>query len=228
MVRQRLIEVGLEPDPVAVHDALAKPLLDGPATAVLGGGGPRFGAGEDAGERDEGVVTVAPAVVDEVEADLPSGGVDLVQRCDPAGVDDRRVKARGDALVEEHGVQHPPGRGGEPERDVRDTEHGVGARELPLDRTDRLDRLDAVAAALLHAGRERQRQGVEEEVLVGEPVAPDGEVTDRAGRGELPLGGTGLAVLVDAGADHGGAVLGGEGQERIEPRAGRIAILEVH
>ncbi len=228
MPGERLVEVTFQPDPVPVDDALGQAPVDRPAAAVFGDGRGRGGAGEGFHQCGERVVVVAPPVVDEVETDLPVGGVDLVQRRDPSGVDDRGVETCGDALVEEHGVQHLAGRGREAERDVRDPEHGVHPRELPFDRLDRLDRLDAVAPALRHARRQRQRQGVEEEVLRFKPVAPDGEVVDRPGGVELPRRGAGLALLVDAGANDRGAVLRGESQERVEPRARPIAVLEVH
>ena len=79
--------------------------------------------------------------------------------------------------------------------------------QLGLDPPDGFDRLDAVPAALLHAGRQRQSEGVEEEVLRLEAVAPDGEVVDRPGGAQLPVGGAGLALGVDAGADDSGAVV---------------------
>ena len=47
------------------------------------------------------------------------------------------------------------------------------------------------------------------------------------GRLQLPLGRAGLALLVDAGAHDGGAVLAGQRQEAVEPGAGRVAVLEV-
>ena len=226
--RERLVEVRLQPDPVTVDDALAEAAFDRPAAAVISGHRARLGAREGARERGEGVVSLAPSVVDEIETDLAVGGVDLVQRSDPAGVDDRGVEARGDALVEEHRVQHAAGRRCETEGDVRDAEHRVDTRELSFDGADRLDGLDAVPPAFFHAGRQGQGEGVEEEILGCESVTPDGEVADRAGRGELPRGGAGLPLLVDARADDRGAVFRRERQEGVEPRTRTVAVLEVH
>ena len=96
-----------------------------------------------------------------------------------------------------------------------------------LMRPDALDRLDPVLPALLHARRQRQRQGVEEQVLGRQAVALDGDVADVAGRPQLPLRRAGLALLVDAGADDGGPELAGEPQERVEPGAGLVALLQV-
>ena len=92
---------------------------------------------------------------------------------------------------------------------------------------DALDRLDPVLAALLHAGRQRQGERVEEEVLGREAVALDGDVADVAGRPQLPLRRAGLALLVDAGADDRGPELAGQPQERVEPGARLVALLEV-
>ena len=225
---ERLVEVTFQPDPVPVDDALGQAPVDRPAAAVFGDGRGRGGAGEGFHQCGERVVVVAPPVVDEVETDLPVGGVDLVQRRDPSGVDDRGVETCGDALVEEHGVQHLAGRGARPNETF----------EIPSTVcTPGSSRLIALIASIVsmpsrrlsvHARRQRQRQGVEEEVLRFKPVAPDGEVVDRPGGVELPRRGAGLALLVDAGANDRGAVLRGESQERVEPRARPVAVLEVH
>jgi len=118
--------------------------------------------------------------------------------------------------------------GVEAERDVGEPEDGRDARQLALDRTDALDGLDAVVAALLHAGRERQGEGVEEEVAGLEAVAVHGHVVDGARGPQLPLGRAGLALLVDAGAHDRRPVLAGEGQEGVEPGARGVALLQVH
>ena len=81
---------------------------------------------------------------------------------------------------------------------------------MPL---DPLERLDAVAAALLHARRQGEDEGVEDEVRGLEAVAVDGDVVDGRRGPHLPFGRAGLALGVDAGADDGGAVLAGQGQE---------------
>ena len=63
--------------------------------------------------------------------------------------------------------------------------------------------------------------GIEEQVLRGQPVAVDGQVVDGPGRPQLPFRRAGLALGVDAGADHGRAVLPGQRQEAVEPGARR-------
>ena len=50
---------------------------------------------------------------------------------------------------------------------------------------------------------------------------------DAARHPQLPLDVAGLALLVDAGADHRGAVLAGQPEEPVEPGARRVAVLEV-
>ena len=72
-----------------------------------------------------------------------------------------------------------------------------------------------------------QREGVEEQVLGREPVALDRDVADVAGRPQLPLRRSGLALLVDAGAHDRGAELAGQAEEGVEPGAGLVALLEV-
>ena len=100
--------------------------------------------------------------------------------------------------------------------------------QLGLDPPDRLDRLDAVASAFFHARRQGQSERVEEQVGRLEAIAPDGEVMDRPGGTQLPVGCAGLAFCVDAGADDSGPVVAGQREEAIEASAGGVPILEVH
>ena len=120
---------------------------------------------EDREQLGQRVVAVGAAVVDEVEADLPGPLVDLGQGQDLGGVHDGGVEAGLHALVEEDRVEDLAGGRVEAERHVGQAEDGVDAGQLGLDPADALDGLDAVAAALLHAGRQGEGQGVEQEVL---------------------------------------------------------------
>ena len=213
---ERLGQVVFQPVAVAVDDALRQPPVDRPVAVVLRRPGVGLDALEQRQQLLQRVVVVGAAVVDEVEADLLGPVVDPGQREDLGGVHDRRVETRLHALVQEHRVEHLAGRRVEPEGDVGQPEDGGHAGQLRLDPPDALDGLDPVLAALLHAGRQRQGQRVEEQVLGRQAVALDGDVADVAGRPQLPLRGAGLALLVDAGADDGGPELAGEPQERVE------------
>ena len=104
----------------------------------------------------------------------------------------------------------------------------MDAGQLGLDQLDALDRLDAVPPALLHAGRQGQGEGVEQQVAGLEAVAVDGEVVDGLGRAQLPLGGAGLALLVDARAHDRRPVLPSQREEAVEAGAGGVAVLQVH
>ena len=120
-----------------------------------------------------------------------------------------------------------PRRRVQPEAHVRQPEDRRHAGQLGLDAADALDGLDAVAPALLHPGGECQRQRVDEQVGGGQAVAADRQVVDGPGRLQLRLGRAGLAVLVDAGAHDGRAVLAGERQEAVQSGAGAVAVLQV-
>ena len=221
------VEVALEPVAVAVDDALAQPLVDRPVGVVVRGARVDLDPLEEGQQLLQRVVVVGAPVVDEVEADLLGPLLDPRQRQDLRRVHDGRVEAGLHALVQEHRVEHLAGRRVEPERHVGQAQDRRHPRQLGLDRADALDRLDAVEPALLHAGRQRQRQRVEQEVLGRQPVALDGDVADVAGRPQLPLGRAGLALLVDAGAHDGGAELAGQPQERVQPGPRLVALLEV-
>ena len=84
-----------------------------------------------------------------------------------------------------------------------------------------------VAAEVVVAGRQREGQGVEDEVARLEAVAVGGEVVDAVGDPHLPLDVAGLALLVDEQADDRRAVLAGELEDAVEPRALVLAVLEV-
>ena len=76
-----------------------------------------------------------------------------------------------------------------------------------------------VAPQVLVAGGERERQGVEDQVVGLEAVALDGDVVDAMGDPQLPLDVAGLAHLVDEQADHRGAVLLGQAEHPVEAGA---------
>ncbi len=226
--RHGLVEVLVEPVAVAVDDPVLEAALDRPTRPVLGGHGRRardaLVEGQQLGQR---VVAVASAVVDEIEADLTGSLVDLREREDLRGMHDRRVETGLDTFVEEDRVEHLPGRGVEAERDVGEPEHGVDAGELRLDPADALDGLDAVPPTLLHPGREGKGERVEEEVARAQSVPLDRDVVDRLGGTELPVGGAGLTLGVDAGADDRRAELFRQGEERVESGPLLVTLLEV-
>ena len=132
-----------------------------------------------------------------------------------------------DALVEEHAVEGVAGGRVEAEADVGHAERGVRAGDLGLDPPDRLDRVDRVAAQVVVAGRQRERERVEDQVARRQAVALDGDLVDAVGDLHLPLDVAGLAALVDEQADDRRAVLAGERHHPVEAAAGQLAVLEV-
>ena len=163
----------------------------------------------------------------EVEADLALLVGQPVQRHDLAGVDDRRVQPGLHRLVQEHAVQRMAGRRVEPEADVGHAERRVGAGDLGLDPPDRLDRVDGVPAQVVVAGRQRERQRVEDQVAGRHPVALGGDLVDAMGDLHLPLDVPRWPPLVDQQADDGGAVVTGQRHHAVEPAARQLAVLEV-
>ena len=156
----------------------------------------------------------AAPVPHQVEATLALLVGDLGQRHDLGGVHDGRIEAGLDALVQEDAVEDVAGGGRQAEAHVRDAERGVHAGQLRLDAPDGLDGGDAVAAEVVVAGRQRERQGVEDQVARLEAVARGGDVVDAMRDPHLPLEVAGLALLVDEQADDRGAVLPGEAGTR--------------
>ena len=137
---------------------------------------------ERVNERGERVVALAAPVVDEIQADVAVPLRDLVQGLDLARVHDRGIEAGLHAFVQEDRVEQLSCRGGEPEGHVREADHRMNPGQLGLDPPDRLDRLDAISPALLHAGRQRESEWIEEQVCRLEAIAPDREVVNGLGR----------------------------------------------
>ena len=232
----RPVEVVGQGIAVAVDDALAQQLRDGPAGAVLGDGLGGLHVLEDVEERRERVVLRVAAgecpgrtaaVPDQVQADVALLVGDAVEREDLGGVHDGRVQADLHALVQEHAVEHVAGGRLEAERHVGETERGVHTGQLGLDAADGLDGGDAVAAQVVVTGRQREGECVEDQVLRLEAVAVDGQVVDPVGDPHLPLDVAGLPLLVDEQADDGGAVLAGQPEHPVGAGALGVAVLEV-
>src|SRR5690606_23481354 len=59
------------------------------------------------------------------------------------------------------------------------------------------------------------------------PVAVDGDVDETLGDLDFPVGVAGLALLVDAQADHGRPVPTSQPQHPVEPGAGPVAVFQV-
>ncbi len=132
-----------------------------------------------------------------------------------------------DAFVEEHRVEHPPCRSLEAERHVGDAEHGVDPRQLGLDPLDCFDGLHRIAAEVVVARGEWERERIEDQVGRFKAVFVDGEVVDPVRHLHLPLDVAGLAPLVDEEADDGGAVLTGQRKDAAGSGVGAVAVLEV-
>ena len=67
------------------------------------------------------------------------------------------------------GIEHLPGARVQAEGDVGDAQGEVDARVSFLDPPDGLDCLDAVAAHLLLPGRDREGEGIDDDVLLRQP-----------------------------------------------------------
>ena len=99
----------------------------------------------------------------------------------------------------------------------------LAPRAALLDQGQCLDERLGVPVVLGDPGRHGEHVRVEDDVLRGEPGRPDEQVVGPSTDGHLPLGGVGLAQLVEGHHDHAGAEVvdpPGLGQERV------LALLE--
>ncbi len=227
---QCFIQIGLQAVLVAVDDALLEPLLQRHRRQLGGAGLLACGRGhpvEHVEQLLERVVALTAPVVDHVESDSALLVGDPRHRQDLGGVHDRRVQPGLHTLRQEDRVQHLAGRRVQPERDVRESQRGQHVGVAPLEFPDGLDGLDAVAAGLLLAGGDRERETVHHDGTLGEPVL-GGDLADQPlGDGQLGVLGAGLPLLVDGQCDHGSAVLADQLHGRGVARGRAVTVLEV-
>ncbi len=223
-------QVRLEADALAVDDPPLEPVpqrqrgqLRGPAGLQVS----RVHALEQLKQPGQRVVALPPPVVHQVQRHLTLLVGNPRDRDDPRRVHDRRVKSGPDAFGQEDRVQHGASGGLETERHVRHAQRGLHGRVPALQLGDRLDGLDRVAAGLLLAGGDGEGQAVDDDVLDAHAPVP-GQVGDEPlGDGDLPVGGAGLALLVDGQRDHRGAVLAYQRHHLRDPGVGPVAVLVV-
>lgn len=207
-------EVVLEPEPVAVDDALREPLLD-----LLGARLPGAGAGRAAlEERDEGlqrIIALPPPVEDEVLGDARLLLRDLVERRDLGEVHDGAGEAASRRVLEEHRIEHVPRRRIEAERNVREAEDDLALRHLLADPLDRVQRRETESAVVVVPGADREGQRIEEKIGLWKPVAAAGEIAQPARDRDLAVGLLRHALLVDGEGDDGGSGSGGRASRRL-------------
>ncbi len=132
-------------------------------------------------------------------------------------VDDRRVEPRLHAVVQEHGVEHRACLGLESEAHVRHPEDGEHSRQLAPDQADPFDRLDGRVDPLGIAGREREGERVEQQVLGGEAELAGGDVVNASRDLQLPLARRGHPLLIDRERDHRRAMPLHQRQHVVDP-----------
>src|SRR5664280_1295607 len=176
--------------------------------------------------RERIIFFMAP-VIDEVEADPTGLFIDAVQRENFRRVHDGGVETGPGRFMKKHAVEHLARRRIETEGDVGEAEDRPHTGQFRLDPFNRLKRFDAVAPRLDHAGRKRERQRVDEDVVRVKSVTIDRQVGYCLGRADLPLGGTSLTFFVNARGDDGASELRRQREEAVEPCALAIALFEV-
>ena len=154
-------------------------------------------------DREEPLARVGVAVEDHVLDPLPELGLHVVEDGELAGVDDGHVEPRLDRVVEERGVHRfaHPVVAAKRERDVGKASRDEGAGQPLLDEAGRLDEVGGIGAVLLHARRDREDVGIEDDVLGQETRVPHEQPVRALADRDAPFDGVRLAVLVE-GHDH--------------------------
>ena len=228
---QALVEVAV----LAVDDVLRESLLDREIGERLLRDHLLGSIGEERDEVEERIELLglagrprrAAKVEDEPLRRVPLLGGDAVLRHDLRGVHDRGGEAALARVMQEHAVEHRARRRLQAERDVREAEDDAALREFPRDRRDAVERLEAEASVVVVAGRDREGQRIEEDVLLGKPPLLRVEVADARRDLKLARRGlrhAGLLVLVDRQRDARSAVLLQQRADAVHPL---LAVLEV-
>ena len=194
----RLLGVLDDEGVVALDERVGQPLVDrelAPGEVVAGA---LHGRAARVPRRDleQAVGGVGAAVEDDVLDALEELGVDVVVLRDDARVDDRHVEAGLDRVVQEHRVDRLADAvvAAERERDVGHAAAHARVRDRCLDPARRLEERVRVLRVLLHAGRDREDVGVEDDVLGREPCLRDEQVVRAREDGDASLDGVGLAL----------------------------------
>ena len=98
-------------------------------------------------------------------------GLDARQGLNLAGVHDGSIKARFDAGIKKHTVQHLAGGRVDAEAHVGEAHHRECTRNLLFDAANRLDAFDAVATQIRATRGERKRERVENQIGSRQPIA---------------------------------------------------------
>ncbi len=165
-------------------------------------------AGDRLREPHEPLGRVGAAVEDDVLDVLEEVLRDVLVDVELAGVHDRHVQAGGDRVVQERRVHRAADRlvPTERERQVRHAAGDLRAGAVALDLARRLDEGLRELVVLLDPGADRQDVRVDDHVLGREPGALGEEPEGPLGDLDLALDRAGLALLVEAHHDDGGAV----------------------
>ena len=130
-------------------------------------------------------------------------------------------------MREENRIQDRPRRFTESKADVRDAQHRQCAGQLLFDEPDALDGVDRAALVLLVAGRQRERQNVEQQLPRLKAVF-QGPLIDPLRDLQLPLARERHALLVDGHRDGAGAVLLQERKHLVDLVPAALEVNAVH
>src|SRR5205823_7844336 len=148
---------------LAIDDVVLQHLLQGEILARRGAAASPL-VREQSNEVQQRVVTLAAAVIDQIQRRLPLFGRNTVLGEDARGVQDGGGQPPLLRLVEIDAVQHLPRLRLQAEADVREPEQHAAVGEALRDQLDPVERLEAQAAVVLVAGGNGEGQWVEEDI----------------------------------------------------------------
>ena len=199
----------------------------GPVAAILTHGGRDGDIGEHLEKVGQRVVPLAPTVIDQIEADLSLLIGDANQRGDLAGMHDRGIESSFDTFVEEHTVEHVASCRRQTKAHIGHAQSRVTAGDLGLDASNRFDGVKGVAAQVVIARRQRERQSVEDQIARIESVTLGSDVMESVSDLHLPFDVSRLAAFVDEETDHGGAVIASQGEHSVHSGSLGVAVFEI-
>ncbi len=204
-LRNRFVDIGFDALLFTMDDAVMQSLARIHLRHWIGSAGVCiFGATFEA--LDHLLQRIRAAVEDQIFSQFPLVSRNFPERHNVRWVNDGEIKPRLDAVVEKNGVDDLAGGRIDTERNIRHAQHRQNARERFFDQADAFDRFDCRVHELRIAGRQWERQRIEDQILRRQPIFLRDDIVNHGGDFDLALARFGHALFIDRQRYHCRAV----------------------
>ena len=173
------------------------------------------------------VIGVGGLVKDDVVTQRDMLGLDARQWLNLAGMHDGSIKARFDAGIKKHTVQHLAGGRVDAEAHVGQAHHRECTGDFLFDAANCLDAFNAVATQISATRGEWKRERVKNQIGSRQPITLGGDLVQAMGDLHLPFHIAGLAAFIDQQTNDSSAIVTGKRKDAIHASTGLFAVFEV-